>query len=218
MPHRLAAIAALCGAISFTACSGEHPTRPSSIASPSASSLDPGAQSAQAASHPTAPMRVFPSGPVLSGTSSLTRNDNGISTTVHANDLVPGHAYTVWFVIFNSPEACLGGCGVDDVLANRGVPSLRFASGHVVGGGGQGNFGGHLAAGNTGGPPCAMDANLGRCGPGLLNARTAVVHLVLRSHGAAVPELVDEQISTFGGGCQVNTCGNVQFAEHLPAT
>jgi hypothetical protein len=161
-------------------------------------------------------MRVFPVGPDLSGTSSLTRTGQGMSMTVHANDLIPGNAYTVWFAIFNSPDGCIGGCGVDDVLANRGVPSLRLGGGHVVGQSGRGNFGGQLAAGETDGPPCAMDANLGICGPGLLDPRTAVIHLVLRAHGEAIPGLVDEQIGSFGGGCQVNACGNVQFAEHLP--
>jgi hypothetical protein len=138
--------------------------------------------------------------------------------TMHAENLVPGNAYTAWFVIFNDPDACINdGCGVDDVFANRGVPSLRFGSGHVVGGSGNGNFGGHLGVGNTGGPPCAMDANLAFCGPGLVDAYATEVHLVLRNHGPAIPGLVDEQISSFGGGCQVNACANVQASVHPPA-
>jgi hypothetical protein len=215
MQIRIIALAgALCAAVSFAACSSELPTRANSI--DSSESPGAGAQTSESAAHSTEPMRVFPSGAVLSGTSTLTRNNNGISMTVQANDLVPGRAYTVWFVIFNSPEGCIGACDVTDVLANRGVPSLRYGAGHVAGDSGQGNFAGRLATGNTGGPPCAADANLGSCGPGLLDSRTAVIHLVVRSHGPAIPELVNEQISSFGGGCQVNTCANVQYTEHLP--
>jgi hypothetical protein len=207
--------AALCGAVFFVACSSEVPTRPANVGPPTNAGL--GSGSTNAATQTIAAMQAFPSGPELSGTSSLTRSNNGISMTVQANDLVPGNAYTVWFVIFNDPATCIDGCGVDDVLANRGVPSLRYAAGHVVGENGQGNFGGSLSEGDTGGPPCAADANLGICGPGLLDARTAVIHLVVRSHGAAIPDLVNDQISSFGGGCQVNTCANVQFAQHLPS-
>jgi len=137
--------------------------------------------------------------------------------TVHATGLTPGHAHTIWFVAFNDPGACSDGiCDVQDVLANRGVPAVRFGAGHVIGDSGQANFGGHLAVGNTGGPPCAAGPALGSCGPGLLDARTAVVHLVIRTHGAAIPELVNDQISSFNGGCPPNACANVQFAEHRP--
>jgi hypothetical protein len=161
---------------------------------------------------------VFPAGAQLPGTTTLTRTDNGVSMTAHATDLIANYAYTVWWVIFNTPTECAApGCSVADVFANRGTPSLRLAAGHVVGDSGIGDFGGHLSEGATGGPPCSSNpATLGSCGPGLLDARAAVIHLVVRSHGPAIPELVTEQISSFTGACSVNGCSNVQVAVHLP--
>lgn len=217
MKRRLPVIAALlCGAFSLAACSGELPAAPNALAGPSESDPGASARPAQAAAVATAPLRVFPTGQQLSGTSSLVRNGQGISMTVRANDLTPHHAYTVWFIAFNDPGACDGVCDVQDVLANRGVPAVRFGAGRVVGASGEANFGGHLAVANTGGPPCAAGPALGSCGPGLLDAQAAVVHLVVRTHGAAIPELVNEQISSFNGGCPPNACANVQFAEYHP--
>ena len=212
-------LAAMCGVISLVACSGRSPSSPTAAPGSEAGGLNVSAASSQAASRSIAPLFVFPSGPELPGTTALTRTDSGISMTVHATDLVANNAYTVWFVIFNDPELCAGpACGVPDVFANRGTPSLRLAAGHVVGGSGIGDFGGHLSAGNTGGPACSSDpATLGICGPGLLDPRGAVVHLVVRSHGPAIPDLVSEQISSFLGGCSINKCANVQAAIHAPS-
>jgi hypothetical protein len=203
----------LCGAISFASCSGQLPAQPD-LAGPASGVSGAGAG---AAASSTEPMKIFNTNTILPGWSKLTRTPSGVSMTMHAENLVAGNAYTVWWVLFNDPGACLNdGCGVDDVFANRGVPSLRFAAGHVLGGSGNGNFGGYLEEANTGGPPCAMDANLAFCGPGLIDAYATEVHLVLRNHGPAIPGLVDEQISSFGGGCQVNACGTVQSSAHPP--
>ena len=201
------------------ACSKQSPSSPSAVAASAASGTLGLAAAPSPASRSIAPLHVFPNGPELPGTSTLTRTDSGISMTVHATDLIPGNAYTVWFVVFNTPANCLvpGGCTVADVFANRGTPSLRFAAGHVMGDGGIGDFGGHLSVGNTGGPACSTNpATLGFCGPGLLDSRLAVVHLVVRSHGPAIPDLLPEQISSFLGACSVNGCSNVQVAVHTP--
>jgi hypothetical protein len=210
-------IAAACGAVVFAACSAQSPAAPNGLQTSLGPGLGETAQSAQAASPSTAPMRVFSTGVELSGTSTLVRNDNGVSMTIHADGLVPHHAYTAWIVAFNDPAGCSDGiCDVQDVLNNRGVPAVRYGGGHVVGGSGKANIGGHLAAGNTGGLACAAGPSLGSCGPGLLEPRSAIVHLVLRTHGEAQPELLPEQISSFNGGCPPNACANVQFAEHRP--
>jgi hypothetical protein len=221
--RQIVTAAIVCGAASAAACSGESPTAPGSltgsssgISSPFSATSASLASSGQAASVATAPLQVFPTGAPLPGTASLVRNDAGISMTLHAEGLTPGYAYTVWFVAFNDPAACDGPCDVTDVLANRGVPAVRFAAGHVIGGSGDANFGGRLAVGQTGGAPCAAGPGLGSCGPGLLNARTALVHLVVRSHGPAIPELVNEQINSFNGACPPNACANLQFAAFEP--
>jgi hypothetical protein len=136
--------------------------------------------------------------PIDGAWSRLLRNDSGISLTINTYGLEPGETFTVWWVVFNYPEFCNGGCGEDDVLLFGGPAEVQgtvlYATGHVVGGSGQGKFGAHLSVGD------ASDALLG-IGPGLVNPRGAEVHVVVRSHGPLQPGLVDDQISTFGGGC-----------------
>jgi hypothetical protein len=216
MPRRqILTVFTLCAAVWVAACSGEPSVSPSSLGASSITGAVR-ASSARAASVGNAPVQVFPTGAPLPGTSSLVRNDSGVSMTFQADGLIPGNAYTVWFVAFNDPSACDGACDVSDVLANRGVPAVRFAAGHVAGGSGTANFGGRLATGSTGGPPCAAGPALGNCGPGLLDSRTAIVHLVLRTHGPAIPGLIDDQISSFNGGCPPNACANIQFAAYAP--
>jgi hypothetical protein len=143
----------------------------------------------------------------------LVRNDGGVTMTLHTSGLVPGNAYTVWWVIFNNPSACIGGCGMDDLARPAVQASLAFATGHVVGND-VANFGAWLGVGDTGG---VLSSPPSPAGPyGLLDSRTAEIHLVVRSHGSALPELLKEQISSFNGGCPPNACMNVQAAVHLP--
>ena len=215
--RHLVTAAAMCSTILIAACSGS-PLSPDSLSQSSRAAGTPQGLPDQAAYAATATMQAFPSGAPLSGSSSLLRTSSGVSMTLHAEGLTGGNAYTVWFVAFNEPSACVGPCDVSDVLANRGLPAVRFAAGHVIGADGRANFGGRLATGETGGPPCAAGPALGSCGPGLLDSRTAIVHLVVRSHGAAIPEVVNEQISSFNGGCPPNACANVQFAVFDPAS
>jgi hypothetical protein len=61
---------------------------------------------------------------------------------------------------------------------------------------------------------------------GLMDARKAEIHFVIRSHGPLIPGIIHEQISTFNAGCGgfppelgtpgPNTCEDLQFAVHLP--
>jgi hypothetical protein len=142
------------------------------------------------------------------GTSKLVRNSQGISLTLHTTGITPGDAVTVWWVIFNNPEACGGSpCGLAD-LGNPAVnASVLFAAGHVIGGGNSTSFASHLNVG---------DVSEALFGPGLLDPFNAEVHLVVRTHGPAIPGMVDEQIHEFAGGCPPNTCDDIQFSIHLP--
>ncbi len=54
-------------------------------------------------------------------------------------------------------------------------------------------------------------------GPGLLDAETAEIHLVVRTHGPRVEAVFADQVSTFGGGCEpmdAAPCDDVQFTIH----
>lgn len=166
--------------------------------------------------------------------SQLTRFPNGVTATLVTNDLTPGEAYSVWWVIFNEPENCSGGvCNLDDLfffdedgqilrdeVGNRAMnPEALDASVVSI----QHASGGYSADGSL-----SVSASLGLndapgiiYGPGLLDAEKAEVHLVVRTHGPALEDALDAQISTFGGGCEpIDTapCDDVQYAMHLPVS
>jgi len=162
--------------------------------------------------------------PVVGGWSALVRNDNGIAATVHAEGLAPGTVVTLWWVVFNDPSRCTWGshafadfgadgqlsCALGDVLFNpAAVVSVQYAAGHVIGGSGTADYGAYLGEGDTSGcAAAALPCN------GLLDSRAADVHLVLRSHGMAIPGLIDEQLSSFNGGCPPNACMNLEASPH----
>lgn len=133
---------------------------------------------------------------VAVGRSMLIRSADGVRARITTGGVEAGHAYTVWAVVFNSPENCLGGCGSDD-LANPDVEaySLLGAGGLVRTG--VATFGVRLDAGEE-----------------LTDPMGAEIHFVVRSHGPAIPGMIDEQTTTLNGGCPPNECLNLLFAIH----
>jgi hypothetical protein len=139
------------------------------------------------------------------GTSTLVRTDAGISATFHSSGLPAGQAVTMWFVIFNEPEACFATpCGLADLLFNEDAEGdFLVGAGTVIGGSGSGDFAGHLQVGDVRGsafPEIGIPERV----IGLTNPRTAQVGLLLHSHGPKVPgQLLASQLSSFTGGCDV---------------
>ena len=158
-------------------------------------------------------VHAFPDGPVVpGGTSTLIRNNAGVTATFLTPDLTAGEVYTVWWVIFNQPENCTGGvCDLGDVTPFPGNTaagvSLVYGGGQLIARSSRGDFGTHLAVG---------DASGAMFGPGLTNPLGAVIHIILRTHGPALPEMLDDQLTTFAGGCEINTCANEVTAIHEP--
>lgn len=139
------------------------------------------------------------------GTSTLVRTDAGISATFHSSGLPAGHAVTMWFVIFNRPDACsTTPCGVADLLFNEEAEGdFLFGAGTVIGGSGSGDFGAHLRVGDTRGS-AFTEIGMPDRPIGLTNPRTAQVGLLLHSHGPMVPgQVLASQLSSFTGGCEV---------------
>jgi hypothetical protein len=164
------------------------------------------AASAKAATHTTAVVLTHPSlgvpVPIPGASASVKSNENGVQFLLQTADLVPGHAYTVWWVKIDAPENCAAiPCSGADVLGNvEGVLSnVAYGAGHVVGGAGKGTFAGAFSTGPVPG---------GWYDNEFTNPRGAEIHLVLMDHGPALPGLVSSQISTLRGGCtdeSVNT-------------
>jgi hypothetical protein len=140
----------------------------------------------------------------VAGHSTLVRTDAGVSFTYHTTGLPPGDVVTVWLVVFNNPENCsTRPCtGPGDVFKAGVQGDFLYGGGHVIGGDGRGNFGGHLPVGDPSGSGL-IELGMGNLALGLLKPRTAEIHLALHSHGpAGSGQLLKAQLSSFLGGCQ----------------
>ena len=158
----------------------------------------------------------------------LRRRDDRIETRIEAADLTPGDVVTLWWVIFNNPEACTVGfagrtCGAGD-LGNADVrASVLYGGGDIADEPGRARYDSTLIVGED-------VSELAIFGPGILWPHGAEVHVVLRTHRDALhddPELLASQLSTFDGGCATSTlpdghpqrgepgpnegCANIQF-------
>lgn len=170
------------------------------------------------------------------GSSTLVRNDRGVSAALKTTGLTPGHVVTLWAVVFNHPDGCEAGipgvaqCGPSDAQAGRGGASPNHLAGGIVENDGTAGFGGHLREGDTshalGDPDHAL---------GLVEPREAEVILVLKDHGPKIPRLLSDQLHTFAGGCSdqsgappgtppeqlgrpgPNECAEIQISVHSPS-
>jgi hypothetical protein len=130
------------------------------------------------------------------GTSTLVRTDSGISFSLQTTGLPAGHAVTVWWMVVN-PDAA--------------APSVLYAAGHIIDDSGAAGFGGSLQEGDTDGVVELDGLSLA----GLLDATGATVVLVVRDHGPARPDIVQQQIHTFNV-CNP-TCTDLQMSIHAAA-
>ena len=124
---------------------------------------------------------------VTGASSTLLRNKNGITVNFKTDGLIPGNAYTLWFVVFGDAP---------------GPPSSTHAAGHVVGGSGKGNFSGHISVGDIFDTPSPNGSM-----PVFNTPLTAEVHIALRTHGPAQPGMIPSQIQTIDGGCRLPDIG-----------
>lgn len=146
--------------------------------------------------------------PVEGSRAAYANGGRAISFGVAAPDLEEGHGYTVWLMVFNHPEFCLAGaddpslglrCGMGDHLNPATGFSIMYGAGawaddDVV------HFRGQRPANTVTNRP--SDVLLG---PGLVNPAGAEVHLRVRDHGPPQDGLEDDQIGTFGGGCDTES-------------
>jgi hypothetical protein len=130
------------------------------------------------------------------GTSTLVRTDSGLAFSLQTTGLPAGHAVTVWWMVVN-PDAA--------------APSVLYAAGHVIDDSGAAGFGGSLQEGDTDGVVELPGLSL----EGLLDATGATVVLVVRDHGPARPDIVQQQIHTFDI-CNP-TCTDLQMSIHAAA-
>lgn len=168
------------------------------------------------------------------GVSMLTRTDDAVRYSYVTSEFEPREAITIWWIVFNNPQGCSDPCSPDDIFID-GDASLGFdldavAASDAVGGYSTGkvtnNHGWVLMTDRLGEGAVGDEIIVGE-GPILKNARTAEVHLVARTHGPAIPGQIQEQLGSYGGGCEtfflpgtypvgVGGCSDVQSSIHLP--
>ena len=159
--------------------------------------------------------------PVPGAVAWLVATEDGLTTIVTTSELPPGDAVTVWWVVFNNPEACEAHpepCGMDDMGVEEVAAEVTYAAGTVIDDAGNGTFVGYHPLGNS---------EQEWFGNGLTNPLGAEVHLVIRTHGPVIEDRVAEMIGTFRGGCHnveedhpaygdgetgPNECHDLQFA------
>ena len=128
-------------------------------------------------------------------TAKLVRRADGISFSLHTDQLRPGDAYTVWIVTINNPSACLASpCSGPDIMLNPATRSqVTYGAGRVARKSGEANFRGILAAGPV---PEGWFSN-----QGLDDPLGAEVHLVVNDHGPVLAGYIPEMIQTYRAGC-----------------
>ena len=156
------------------------------------------------------------------GSSRIKRGDRHVNVTLEAGGLEPGTAATLWAVVFNDASACVGECDDPDLFDNAAtMADLMFVAGSVADGQGRIRFAGRLGEGSTVGTIMPL---FGLPAYGVMDTDVSEIHLVVRSHGPVLPGLVDEQTSTFNGGCTgfgaefgapgPNECADLYYASH----
>ena len=147
--------------------------------------------------------------------SSLSRNNDAVFATLSTSQLPAGTVVSLWWVFFNNPKFCgTEGCSVPDLFVPEVNASLHNAGAVIVGLDGRFTIAGYKAVGDTSAGhilPGMPDPS-----PGLVDAKGAAIHLVVRSHGAASadPIVLAQQLTQFNGGCPPNMCSNLQAALH----
>lgn len=129
-----------------------------------------------------------------------------ITTSLHSRELAPGHQYTLWWVIFNNPGACVDGCGSDDLTsaietsANPAGIGVHYGGSFVVAANGRLDIGARILEFSVNG--CQTVAPFaGLCNP-LLDAATAEAIVFLHDHGPAVSGASFDVASAFAQGCK----------------
>jgi hypothetical protein len=153
---------------------------------------------------------------------SLSTNNEAVFANISTSGLPAGEVVTLWWVFFNNSSQCVTpGCSPSDLNNPNVNGSLQYGGGAIVSAGRRADFSGYFGLGdNTGFYLLPQFPNMPNPAPGLLKAKEAVIHLVIRKHGpaSADPAILEQQLTTFPGGCSVmpNPCANIQAALFIP--
>jgi len=146
---------------------------------------------AQGATHEVETVYTTPDGfllgdPVPGAYATLMRNKNGLTTNVHTSVTSGPGPYTLWWIIFNDPASCVF------YLCTFDEPDLAVnATGKFISPRGVANFGAWLGSGG----PYSGEVVFGNPNNGLTNPEGALITLVVRYHGPAIPGIIPQQLT-----------------------
>ncbi len=168
-------------------------------------------------------------GPIDGTRALLVTSADGASMHLTSKDLTPGNAVTIWFVALQNPHLCKKNpCTPKEAM---GMPEMETVAvnggGTVVPADGRIEVSAHLPVGAV--PTNLFDTDFE-------TPMTAEYHLVIHDHGPLIPELAPDMLSSFRGGCTLesvpphypdsarsdgmggpNTCVSRQVALFVPA-
>lgn len=152
-------------------------------------------------------------GDLLDGTSTVVRHKDNVSFNFNTRHLNPGNAYTLWIMHFDKPRKCLDSCAC----------TLNDFSNPEVTGGAIGAMAGRVAD-SHGQVSISNVVEYGvlPTGPAQVLIPTPIKNkrshfiLVLRDHGTASsdPVVLEEQLSSWTGGCAANGCNDLVISDH----
>jgi len=156
------------------------------------------------ATHSTVSVFENPNGPegdlveIMGTSSTIHRNENGITVNFKTENLIPNNVYTLWWVVFGNPT---------------GPPTLiTYAAGHITGGNGKGNFSSHLNVGPDFNNPLTAEVHLalrshGPLQPDMMPEQIQTINGGCTSGYESGPALYPDSDV-------VGYCANVQVAMH----
>ena len=155
-------------------------------------------------------------GSKVDAVSTITRHKDNYAIDFTARELTPGNAYTLWIMGWDKPRKCENPCVcVASDWGNEEIePTIMGGTtGRVADEYGQLDLSTVLEYGEL---PTGDNQVLWG---GPIKNRRAQITLVLRDHGPASedPEVLEAQLSSHGGGCDVNSCVDVVVSRHPPA-
>lgn len=145
----------------------------------------------------TPPSGMTP-GPIEGSEAILMKGPEGASMQINSSGTKPGHAITVWFVAVQNPEACAKNpCSPKEAMGMAQTNTVAVnGGGTVVPENGKIFVSAFLPAGEV--PTNLYDTKL-------TAPETAEYHLVIHDHGPLIPELAPDMLSSFRGGCTLES-------------
>jgi len=165
--------------------------------------------------------------PVSRSHSTLIRTSRGATATMNLAEIRPANVFTLWWIVFNNPQACSARPCLPQDLGNPDTGPSFFGAGS----GRVSDEFGHvrLEAGIVAGAGLPEDVDDVFFGEGLTAPLTAEVQLVVRDHGNTVDLADDGALEAalsklLGGGCPFvvtdnpdeHDCREPAIAFHLP--